>query len=604
MRFPYGPIGTETTRKFRNLINKNFVDVETDFKEVQQDYNNKINEQKNRVDTLIRENPQPSELVDARGGFSLLRYRLDDMLSSILQLFKRNNGIISISEFTSSTDITDTKAFKDAIDYCINIANTKGIQYVPVVLVPADKIYIIDDMLVKPLFVKFVAVGMTTIFFTGPSVYMHHQNPLEVITYKDALKLTQMLFNTGDSGVLGQFIIKGLGKDKGQTLFRIGEGAVQSYHNTHTAWAEFSGIRAEQFGVGFSFTQKQTYIMRFINIVLSAVGMAIRDEGNTDNSGEQIIWEGFFLHNSDAFLEINSEINHTFKGGSIDYNKRGAVIKGKHWNTQIFEKLWVEASNTPEVTPFVEAAADGISSYNNVVIDTCNMMPKDQLADTLFKGPMTLALRGPIININRYQSKNIGAGMLLCDDSVEISEYTGAMFQGNTTAISRKLALNRNSDLSADSVGATTFSGYERMDFVGACEVKLAQKDGYKALRVVAGTGDYSDIITELIPLQSAYKVYGQAKIWLSKQYCKANIVTYLEFYAADKTTLLESRRQTQFMDYRSTGDGNRWFALLDGTSPQPYMIPHLAQFAKFRITVGDVQAEDVYLRDIMLTRI
>ena len=37
----------------------------------------KLNEQKKRVDDLIKGTPQPSEVVDARGGLPLLRDRLN-----------------------------------------------------------------------------------------------------------------------------------------------------------------------------------------------------------------------------------------------------------------------------------------------------------------------------------------------------------------------------------------------------------------------------------------------------------------------------------------------------------------------------------------------
>ena len=59
---------------FRKNLNLNFEDVDRD-----------INAQKKRVDDLIKGNPQPSEVVDARLGFPLLREKLEDTDSRLAQ---------------------------------------------------------------------------------------------------------------------------------------------------------------------------------------------------------------------------------------------------------------------------------------------------------------------------------------------------------------------------------------------------------------------------------------------------------------------------------------------------------------------------------------
>jgi peptidoglycan/xylan/chitin deacetylase (PgdA/CDA1 family) len=70
----YGTLGSAFDRIFRNTLNKALDDVDTD-----------INAQKKRVDDLITGTPQPSEVVDARGGFPVLSGRLDDLSSSVAQ---------------------------------------------------------------------------------------------------------------------------------------------------------------------------------------------------------------------------------------------------------------------------------------------------------------------------------------------------------------------------------------------------------------------------------------------------------------------------------------------------------------------------------------
>jgi hypothetical protein len=70
----YKTFGSRFDRVHRNDLNANFAAVEAD-----------INAQKTRVDELITGTPQPSEVVDARGGFPVLSGRLNDLSSSLAQ---------------------------------------------------------------------------------------------------------------------------------------------------------------------------------------------------------------------------------------------------------------------------------------------------------------------------------------------------------------------------------------------------------------------------------------------------------------------------------------------------------------------------------------
>jgi hypothetical protein len=70
----YKTFGSRFDRVHRNDLNANFADIETD-----------INAQKTRVDDLIIGTPQPSEVVDSRGGFPVLGDRLEDLSSSLAQ---------------------------------------------------------------------------------------------------------------------------------------------------------------------------------------------------------------------------------------------------------------------------------------------------------------------------------------------------------------------------------------------------------------------------------------------------------------------------------------------------------------------------------------
>jgi lysophospholipase L1-like esterase len=70
----YKTFGSRFDRVHRNDLNSNFAAVEAD-----------INAQKNRVDDLITGTPQPSEVVDARGGETTLGTRLNNLSSSLAQ---------------------------------------------------------------------------------------------------------------------------------------------------------------------------------------------------------------------------------------------------------------------------------------------------------------------------------------------------------------------------------------------------------------------------------------------------------------------------------------------------------------------------------------
>jgi peptidoglycan/xylan/chitin deacetylase (PgdA/CDA1 family) len=70
----YKTFGSRFDRVHRNDLNANFAAVEAD-----------INAQKGRVDDLIIGTPQPSEVVDSRGGFPVLGDRLESISSTVAQ---------------------------------------------------------------------------------------------------------------------------------------------------------------------------------------------------------------------------------------------------------------------------------------------------------------------------------------------------------------------------------------------------------------------------------------------------------------------------------------------------------------------------------------
>ncbi|MFB2349231.1 hypothetical protein [Priestia megaterium] len=534
-----------------------------------------------------------------------------DKLSNLNLLFEKTGKMVSILEFQDSSQVDDTKMFVEAITYCEKIAQSKGIEVVPTIIVPAAKQFVVSNTLRKALYVKMLSIGLVNILYTGQGAFMHHLNNKEVVDFKKKLGYSQMPFNTGEvfSAVLGKFLIKGLGKASAQKQigFRIGEEVIQSLHNTHTAWSSFKDVYFEGFYQGISFTQKQTYIMDFNNIVMNACGICITDEGNSQNSGEMITWRKCAFHNSDLILEVNGEINHAFSVSHFDYCNSAVKINGNHYQRQVFDTTWFEGSNVPGKTPLIQADLNSTANSNHIVIKNSKIYPRDRVPDTLIRGPLTLSIKDNTIEGNRYSSQNLASGAVLCDDNVIIAGDSGNMFHDNAIVISRQAALNQNSSFEANLVGEKSIIGFKINSGIGSAsgEITDIQKySGTKSIRIIGGSGSYFDFETDVFPLQMAAKVYGQARIYLNRNYCKATITTYLIFYGCDQKTVIDQYSLVQNMDYRNKYEENRWFALLSGTSSQPYKIPPTSVYCKFRIVIGDIQSFDVYIDDMMLTRI
>ena len=84
-RYPYRILKNAFDRVFRNDLNKNFKDIEADIKS-----------QKNRVDNLINEVEQPSEVVDARvdaegNVYPVLKERLDTEHAELADHIQQNS---------------------------------------------------------------------------------------------------------------------------------------------------------------------------------------------------------------------------------------------------------------------------------------------------------------------------------------------------------------------------------------------------------------------------------------------------------------------------------------------------------------------------------
>jgi lysophospholipase L1-like esterase len=107
----YKTFGSRFDRVHRNDLNANFAAVETD-----------INAQKNRVDNLIAGTPQPSEVVDSRGGFPVLRDRLDNLSSDLAQKAAQTD----LNTTNSNVALKADKSYVDDKFSFIGNASPKG----------------------------------------------------------------------------------------------------------------------------------------------------------------------------------------------------------------------------------------------------------------------------------------------------------------------------------------------------------------------------------------------------------------------------------------------------------------------------------------------
>ncbi|WP_445506786.1 glycosyl hydrolase family 28-related protein [Niallia sp. 03190] len=148
-RWPYGPIGVATTRAFRNLINKIFGDIEADMKE-----------QKARVDNLLQNSEQASEVVDSRvdangDTHAILKDRLD-------------------SDYTDVTSQLANKAQQTDLDLTNANLLTHGINalYPPVPLVGAKGDGVTDDTSTIQALINFIELNRYSTLYCPGSLYL------------------------------------------------------------------------------------------------------------------------------------------------------------------------------------------------------------------------------------------------------------------------------------------------------------------------------------------------------------------------------------------------------------------------------------------------
>jgi lysophospholipase L1-like esterase len=114
----YKTFGSRFDRVHRNDLNANFAAVEAD-----------INAQKGRVDDLIIGTPQPSEVVDSRGGFPVLGDRLESISSTVAQKVSKGEIVSADLKTLNESDRLGLANLKQEVIQAI--AGTTAVNQIP-----------------------------------------------------------------------------------------------------------------------------------------------------------------------------------------------------------------------------------------------------------------------------------------------------------------------------------------------------------------------------------------------------------------------------------------------------------------------------------------
>lgn len=184
----YRLFGTLFDRIFRNDLNANFDDIDTDIKA-----------QKTRVDNLIIGTPQPSEVVDARGVSIVLRDRLDGVDSTLAG--KTTKGQIIGTDLDVSADSKRLKLSNMSDEVIQAMAGTTPVNATPGINSVTEEKYATSSASTRALANKSVTndkVQEKSIDLNHVSVPLPYISPSKNLVDKTKLKSgVYIAYNTG-----------------------------------------------------------------------------------------------------------------------------------------------------------------------------------------------------------------------------------------------------------------------------------------------------------------------------------------------------------------------------------------------------------------------
>jgi hypothetical protein len=279
----------------------------------------RIDDQKKRVDNLINSTPQPSEIVDARrdengNTFANVKAHLDDKGNKIGNLQKKISTIISLDSYEhlipNKNTIADTSlwdwsdALKAANDYTFNnkiVATIKVSGFKKfnkgVVL---DTTYTSFDFSDSELDFSAINDGSSAFTFQGGKKTWNN------LSYQN-MRFVKGLFMRGGGKT---------SNSKGIT-FNSPTGSIQGVSFWH--------CDIKEFGTCASFEQN-AYLLSFFNCSIGRGNIGVHMPSGFTNYGENIAFFGGVVGNCNlAIKNENSNGNFHFNGTSIDYS--GAIAE-------------------------------------------------------------------------------------------------------------------------------------------------------------------------------------------------------------------------------------------------------------------------------------
>jgi hypothetical protein len=323
-------------------LNANFDAVDTDIKAVQADVNAKntarisdIDAQKARVDALIVGTPQPSEVVDARGGFAVLRDRLNGVDTSLADKAKQLDGVSNVKQYNVVGDgiVGDSDSIQAMINSCRadSISKTLVKQYT--IEIPSGK-YIIDKQIIMSPYIKLKSLGYVNfvLTFNGTAFWITPSATDFKPSSSDSLGLQKNAWNRGKyfDGSNGGFVFTTT-LDKATTggnttAIELGDRVANS--DTKTPIARYVIEQVNVFGLNTAIKNNavNNYIGTFkhchFELNNHAFWVTSPTVGTTINSGENLLFENCIIsgHVKEAILLEVGGHDLTFENCSFDFN--------------------------------------------------------------------------------------------------------------------------------------------------------------------------------------------------------------------------------------------------------------------------------------------
>lgn len=332
----YRTLGTFFDRIFRNDLNANFNDIDAD-----------VQAQKKRVDDLIVANPQPSEVQDARGGFTVLRDRLNDTDAQLAE--KLSQGEVSVYDIDKTKGKLDQTYMTD--EFLQQMAGTTPINSIPAdeSVTPIKTTFLVlgKNKLDKNAIVNGYYVNQSTGVKTASASHMIVEyipiKPsvsyyLNGVTVRHAFYTSDKTFISGGLDITpvtapsnAKYMSVSYSTSNNKDILQIEEGAAQTSYEPYGFRPDYGKVKIELYDEDIYDLKSITYVPYSIS------GKVLSDTAITSTFKG---WSGAFKFVSefDAIrVRFNAEINgdvtvgvHQSMSSAPVYSKTISAKSGSH----------------------------------------------------------------------------------------------------------------------------------------------------------------------------------------------------------------------------------------------------------------------------------